>query len=40
MMKETYTTPECELVLFDNEDVITTSIQALGDEIKLPDIQF
>ncbi len=34
-MKETYTTPEMELVWFDHEDVITTS-GAGGDMFELP----
>lgn len=31
-MKETYTTPEMEIVYFDTEDIITTS----GDNNELP----
>ncbi len=30
-MKEKYTTPEVEIIEFDNEDVITTSIPEVQD---------
>lgn len=31
MMKERYETLECEIVVFETEDVITTSAPELGD---------
>ena len=39
-MKETYTTPECELILFGNEDIITTSGLDVGSDgsVNLPGI--
>ena len=42
-MKELYTAPECELILFDNEDIITTSGGLeVGDDgsVKLPGISW
>lgn len=40
-MKETYITPECELILFDSDDVITTSNLADSDgSVKLPEIDW
>lgn len=34
-MNEKFTSPECETIIFDNEDVITVSLG--GDDINLPD---
>lgn len=31
MMKEKYTTPECEIMRFSAEDVITTSVAGVND---------
>ncbi len=35
-MNEKFTSPECETIIFDNEDVITISLG--GDDIPLPDL--
>ncbi len=44
-MKETFTPPVCELIIFENEDVITASylgqeiyVDKVGDEVDLPEI--
>ena len=41
-MKELYTAPECELILFDNDDVITTSGLDVGADgsVNLPGISW
>ena len=31
MMKEKYTTPECEIMMFSAEDVITTSVAGVNE---------
>lgn len=35
-MNEKFTSPECETIIFDNEDVITVSLG--GDDALLPDL--
>jgi len=34
-MNEKFTSPECETIIFDNEDVITVSLG--GDDANLPE---
>lgn len=34
-MNEKFTSPECEMIVFENEDVITISLG--GDDAELPD---
>ena len=41
-MKEKYTTPECKLILFDSDDMITTSGLEVGEDgsVNLPGISW
>jgi hypothetical protein len=36
-MNSNFIFPECDIVIFENEDIITVSAN-VGDEVKLPDI--
>lgn len=36
-MNNNFIFPECEIVIFENEDVITVSV-GVGDKVELPDI--
>ena len=38
-MNSNFIFPECEIVIFENEDVITVSV-GFGNDVNLPDVGF
>ncbi len=37
-MKLKYSTPECDVIALEDEDIITTSIEIEGDDLDLPTV--